>query len=195
MADPELLRSFLGKWGYTLYTYANGMDQSPVKRADAFDRVKSISNSTTPSRDLQTQEDVRTVFYLLSESVARRMREKGLKCGAVGISVRDRELHVTEWQAQLREQTDLSQDIAKSAIALFNAHYDWRIPVRSLGVAAFELREEVQLTLFHAAQKERQEQLECALDNIRSRFGTACVRRALLLRNRDLMKISLKQYF
>ena len=56
---PEsFLHSLLGKVGNVLYSFANGLDESPVKYSDERSCIKSIGNSTTTPRDLVNDEDV-----------------------------------------------------------------------------------------------------------------------------------------
>jgi len=67
-------RKAIGKMGYTLWSFANGYDTSPVAKNDCEIPIKSIGNSLTAPRDLTNNEDVRILIYVLSESV-----EKGLE--------------------------------------------------------------------------------------------------------------------
>ena len=76
-ADVTLLRSYLGKWGYLIYGFANGYDSSPVAHMNENSEVKSIGNSTTTPKDMVTFNDVKQVIFVLCDSVCRRMREQG----------------------------------------------------------------------------------------------------------------------
>ena len=91
-SDETLLVRKLGKMGSILWAFANGYDESPVKLENTSAPVKSVGNSTTTPRDMETDEDVRIVLYILAESVAARLRENGFRCRTVEISVRDKEL-------------------------------------------------------------------------------------------------------
>ncbi|MBO4331276.1 MAG: DNA polymerase IV, partial [Oscillospiraceae bacterium] len=73
----EFLRAFLGKMGTVLHTYANGMDASPVLPIGEASVIKSISNGTTPPRDIRSPEDAGIIITMLSESVASRLRRHG----------------------------------------------------------------------------------------------------------------------
>ena len=84
--DPELLRSWFGKMGYVLHTFANGNDTTPVSPMGEIAVIKSVGNSTTTPRDLTCEEDVNIIFYVLAESVAARMREDGFRAKTVQIS-------------------------------------------------------------------------------------------------------------
>ena len=102
----------------------------------------------------------------------------------VQISVRDCELFTFERQARLEQDTDLTQEIAACALALFRRNYRWERPVRSVGVRVTELsdrRNGEQVSLFDAPKREAQRSLEKAVDGLRARFGEQCVQRGMLL--------------
>ena len=89
--DEKLLVSLLGKMGSVLWGFANGYDNSGQEE-NTHAAIKSVGNSTTTPRDLTTDEDVKIIIYVLSESVAARLRENGSRCRTVEISIRDNEL-------------------------------------------------------------------------------------------------------
>ncbi len=183
--DPQALRLLLGVWGETLWHFANGRDESPVRRSGEEGFVRSVGNSTTACRDLVNEEDVKLLVFVLAESVAARLRRHGLKCRTVAVHVRDAELFTFERQGGLAAPTFLSGEIAARALELFREHYRWDKPIRSLGVrgadlvTAGELR---QLELF-ARDKAAEEALERAVDVLRQRFGPYSVRRCALLQD------------
>ena len=57
-SDETLLVRKLGKIGSILWVFANGYDESPVKLENTSAPVKSVGNSTTTPRDMETDEDV-----------------------------------------------------------------------------------------------------------------------------------------
>ena len=73
-SDETLLVRKLGKMGSILWAFANGYDESPVKLENTSAPVKSVGNSTTTPKDMETDEDVKIVLYILAESVAARLR-------------------------------------------------------------------------------------------------------------------------
>jgi DNA polymerase-4 len=194
--DPAFLHSYLGKWGDVLSSFANGLDSSPVTVSGCQSAIKSIGNSTTTPRDLETNEDIQLILYVLCESMASRLRQHHFKCQTVQIHVRDVELATYERQAKLSRPSNLSSDIARLAMALFVESYDWVRPVRSIGVRGSDLVDadtEVQLSFFEDESRSvRLQQLEEAIDGIRTRFGNASVRRATTLRDRSLGRINPK---
>ncbi|MEA1959967.1 MAG: DNA polymerase IV [Bacillota bacterium] len=183
--DPKFLRSFLGKWGEVLWSFANGCDNSPVVRTGEESMIKSVGNSVTTPRDLETNEDVQMVIYVLSESVAARMREHGFKCRTAQIHVRDNSLFSFNLQSKFAMPTNLSSDLAEKAMSLFLANYSWSRPIRSIGVRGCNLvaaDTEHQLSLFDDEESHiKQEKVEATVDILRRRFGHYAVQRAVLL--------------
>ena len=70
--DEEILQSRLGKMDSVLWAFSNGYDNPPVKRENTSAPIKSIGNSTTTPRNLETDEDVKIMLFVLSESVGVR---------------------------------------------------------------------------------------------------------------------------
>ena len=172
------------------------MDNSPVTIMGEEAMIKSIGNSTTTPHDLENDDDVTIIFYVLCESVAARLREHGLECRIVEIYVRDNELvSFTRQQKQLRS-TDLASEIHRAAMDLFKKSYTWSKPIRSLGVRGSELVPSggtVQLTFMDdEIKRNKLERLEVTVDQIRGRYGNLSVQRALLLTDQSLGVINPK---
>lgn len=188
-ADEKFLKTVLGKNGQTLRDYANGLDTSPVRRADEASDVKSVGNSTTTPRDLVDNDDVKIVFRVLCESVATRLREQGIKGKTVTISVRDVNLNSFTRQQKMKAHSDISSEIHTCAMALFLNNYNWLYPIRSLGVSVsdFDVDFCEQYDFSHSVEnREKQEKIETAVDSLRRRFGNYCIQRGSQLQKRDL---------
>jgi len=186
--DIRLLKLLLGVWGETLWHFANGLDESPVRQVGEASFIKSVGNSTTTPRDLVNDEDVKLIIFVLAESVAARLRRHGLKCTTVAIHVRNTELLTFERQGKLFEPSFVSTDIARKALELFKESYCWDKSIRSIGVRGANLvaaGTKLQLSLFGRGRGE-EEALEGAIDSIRQRFGPYSVQRCALLQDRIL---------
>ncbi len=134
-SDDKFIKSILGKNGILLRQYARGEDKTPVRHKDIERDIKSIGNATTTPRDLVNNNDVKIIFTVLAESVSRRMRNLGLKGTTLSIYVRDKKLGSFVRQCKLESATNVSGEIIKSAMALFVINYDWKMPIRSLGLS------------------------------------------------------------
>lgn len=183
----NILRSHLGKWGEILHTFANGNDKSVVSLYNQHSSVKSISNSTTTPRDLNSIEDVKIVMSVLADSVARRLREQGLVCNVVGISVRDSKLCSFTRQKHLIASTDITSEILNTAMELIRESYNFKTPVRSVGITACDLVSKangMQLSIFDDNIKRiKNERLDKATDSLKARYGDYIVMPALMLKD------------
>ncbi len=184
------MRRELGKWGETLWVFANGLDETPVAKAGYECVIKGVGNSMTTVRDLENDEDVRLVFYVLAESVAERMRHHNLKGRTVQIYIRDKELFSIERQGKLSGYTYVSGFIAKKAMEIFQEKWDWVKPIRSIGVRVTDLvtaDSYIQLAMFDDFAKQlKLEALETSIDDIRRRFGHYAIQRGIAMNDQGL---------
>lgn len=204
-SDETLLVRKLGKMGSILWAFANGYDESPVKLENTSAPVKSVGNSITTPRDMETDEDVRIVLYILAESVAARLRENGFRCRTVEISVRDKELFHFSKQVKLQAASNITKEIAEAGYRLYKDNYRlpaddkelkssrpefFQKPLRSIGIRGTDLVTDYfweQLDMFMDPQaREKQMKMDETVDIIRKRFGFYSVQRGLMYRDRIL---------
>ncbi|MBQ9859586.1 MAG: DNA polymerase IV [Clostridia bacterium] len=193
-ADPALLQALLGKWGVALHAMANGQDNHPVVPVEEAAAVQSVSNGMTTPRDLSDNRDVQRVIMVLAESVGRRLREQHMIGKTVEVQVRDNQLATASYRTTLPHYIQATEDIAKTAYALFQEHYRWQHPLRSLTVGVSSLEEDslpCQLDMEDSEKREKRETLDRAVDGLRQRFGDTCIRRAILLEDPALTDTSL----
>lgn len=126
-AGDYFLTKRFGKIGPMLRAFARGEDSSPVKvmdpaKADVDYVVKGIGNGLTAPHDLECESDVKALVWLLSESVAQRLRESRLRCRTISVGARwARDLTGYSRQTTFRVPTCLTRDIANSAMGLLRA--------------------------------------------------------------------------
>ncbi len=193
-SSPALLCSFLGKNGLMLYEFANGLEATPVSHIDEARDIKSIGNSVTAPRDLVNFEDIKMTLSVLADSVARRLREQGLLCCNVGISVRDSSLSAFTRQTHLENPISSSYSILKAGMNMMREGLREPFLARSIGISVSQLcsaDRTVQFDIFGSAKKEEKEMLlDKTMDSLKNRFGSGCVKRACLLRDRNLTDFS-----
>ena len=187
---PDYLQKRFGIVGLKLFRFAAGLDTAPVTVSGHESSVKSIGNSITTRHDLCTEEDIRAVTYMLSESVASRLRSADMAARTVQVSLRDDQFNHIERQAPLLFPTQLCTELAPQAFELImsNRFSDQRI--RSLGVRACKLipvaRLRQQSYLFSEKKRELIFDLEVTVDHLRKRYGGLSVRRGISLVDRTL---------
>ena len=179
---PDMLESLMGKLGTQLHEYACGLEASPVRSRYDREPVKSVGNGTTFPQNLTSWEQVRSGIAVLADSVATRLRRSGLYAGGVQVTVRDPAFHDRSRQAQLPAPTHLIRDITFAALELTGQLWKPPAPIRALTVTAIHLTspsdayEQVDLfTAAEAPKRKKQEQLEAAMDRIRSKYGSDAI--------------------
>lgn len=197
----ERLELEFGKMGTILYEFANGLDQSPVKKMnstvlDNYREIKSIGNSTTTPRDLVNMREFKLVLCTLAESVAARLREINCLAKVVEVHIRYKSLHGFTRQKKLFTPTDLTHIIIEKAEELFIENYDFSTPIRSLGVRVSDLVPSLkprQLSFFdHPVQQKKDHGLDLAIDRLRGRYGNQCVRKGITIGD-DMSKLDPKK--
>lgn len=183
--DPELLRSWFGKNGLSLWVFANGEDNSRVK-PDGYEMpIKSVGHGITCSCDLHEEEEVWKVMLELSQDIGRRLKEYHLFARGVRLYVRENDLDGIGRQAQLAYPSQSPLELAQAVRLLFKRWYRWERPVRAVCVTAINLIPEerpVQLDMFgDEIARIKRTDLERCVDEIRSRFGKRSILPAVLM--------------
>lgn len=188
VSPDQVCRFLRNKTGESLWAMAAGKDRTTVSGTESIDDIKSIGNSNTMPRDLESDEDVRAAFYMLGESISERMRENGFEATIVKISLRDNDLFGLERQVKLPRPTNLTAELVPAAMALFKKHYHWPKPIRSLGIRGADLVAEdsvFQVSLLDDEEKRKKTtRLERCVDRVRGQYGHFSLQRAVLMRER-----------
>ena len=184
----EVLKSWLGKWGEYLYSYANGYENSEIPLFNEYQTpIKSISNGTTAYRDLENDEDVRILIFALSESVASRLRKHGFRAGGISITIKDSKFHSFSKQCTIDLPIDDGVKIARKAFELYKSSYSWsgNTPIRSITVGAFQLfgsDTPIQTNMFITPQRmKKREDLNKTIDSLRAAYGYSIINRAVVM--------------
>ncbi len=175
--DEQIIIERFGKVGAMLYRYANGLDDEPVKSVDEKREVKSVGNGTTFPHDLTTEDEVRDGIYALSDSIAVRMRRKGMKCTTVQVTIKDPDFKTINRQQKLDFPTYTARDIRKAAMEIVKKAWNMKMPIRMLSVTGTGLIKDdaiyEQMTFFEAdnMHSKKAEKLEKTVDSLKNRFG------------------------
>jgi len=171
----DFLKKKFGVVGQVLHMSANGIDYSPVD-PHSLDTVKSIGNQLTLSRDY-SGEDIKVAILDIVEKVSHRLRQGGYVGKTVSLTLRDAELHSHHWSCSFKERTDITEEIYRMAIRLFETHWsrNKRVRLVGVGVANVVRKQFEQLDIFSYTEKYRK--LNHAVDEIRGRFGNLSIQR------------------
>ncbi|MBQ2286966.1 MAG: DNA polymerase IV [Acutalibacteraceae bacterium] len=182
VCDNALLNRLLGKNGTELKRYALGEDTSPVVSKTKDDKPKSIGRSVTTAKDFVSFDEVWSIFLSLSQSVSDSLHRHGLYASGVQVHIRTASLKVKEFSRTYPDTTDSAYIIAKRGADILKANYDFKEPLRSVGIRAVSLKNcetAIQQDMFGAAKKlEAQEKIEDSIYELRKKFGDSSIRRA-----------------
>lgn len=186
--DLTILKAHLGdKYASQILRYANGLDDSPVAKPEPVN--KGYGNSTTLSRDVDDLKTACQVLLSLCETVGIRLRKDQVKCGCVCVELKDYQFRTLSHQITLDTPTDSTTILYETSCRILKEFWDLT-PVRLIGVRATKISEDdfVQMSLFDTSRKEKLEQMEKAIDAIRSKYGIDSIRRASFLTEDSLVE-------
>jgi len=182
---PQILKSWFGINGVSLWHYANGTDISRVMQKDFVSPIKTIGHGITCTADLENDTEVWRVMLELCQDLGHKLRVHNLTANGVQITVKSNDLQYKQFQCQLGLPTQSPMEIAQAAHSLFKRNYKWSVPVRAVTVRAINLKDKnmaVQLDLFTDHEKrQRRETIDNTIEEIRRRFGKNSVFSASLM--------------
>jgi len=178
----ETLVNRFGAPGEQIWRLARGIDDRPVVPEH---QAKSLSHETTFECDVSDRQVLRSWLLDLVEQVGRRVRACGLKGRTVGMKVRYSDFRTVTRAETLGEPTDLTSEIWRAAVGLFENRLPAALPpVRLLGVSltGLDASAERQALLFNREERTRQSRLDRVTDQIQDRFGQSAIGRAAAIR-------------
>ena len=193
-ADDGLMYKTFGKVGHTLLKNARGEDDDPVRHMDDKREMKSIGNSCTYAEDVTDLHKIKRLLYVLSESVAARLRGSGQGLAdTVHLWVRDSALNDFSVQKKVRH-TALCGEIAKHAFDLFQQNVKKPFKVRSLGVTVSGFDNgKSQLTVDETCGNYKKlEKVEKCVDEIRKKHGYDKLQRGIVAEDPNEMRNDVK---
>ena len=181
--DPTWLRTILKKQGEVVWSFANGIDFSPVITEPPAN--KGYGNSTTTPFDVTDTETAKVVLLALAETVGKRLRRDDVRVSVISVGIRASDLSYCSHQKVLDVATNITNEIHKAACELFDEL--WRgQPIRHLGIHTSKVQEDDcmhQLFFFEAVDYEKLVAVDRTVDAIRNRFGNDSVKRAVFVKH------------
>ena len=169
----EHLEKLLGKWGFELWTKAQGNHSSVIC---GFQESKSISKENTFHENIINISFLLNQIVHMTESICFELRRKGKFAGCVTIKLRYPDFETTSRQTSI-PYTSSDDEIIPVAKNLFHQLYKKGKAVRLLGVRLSDFSNDViQTNLFN--NTERKNHLYKALDEVKNRFGKNSIARA-----------------
>jgi len=181
MADPNHMKALLKSQGQVVWNYANGIDPSPVTPNSEI-MQKGIGNSTTTAYDLTEKQEAYMVILALTERTAAKLRKLGNMTSKVSLSIKTNNFIRYSHQLQLQNCINTTSEIYECACLLFNQCWKGE-PIRHIGVSVsdFSSSNMEQLCIFDKENKEKMQNLDKAVDIIRSKYGEEAITRGVFV--------------
>ncbi|MEE9583383.1 MAG: DNA polymerase IV, partial [Dehalococcoidales bacterium] len=180
----SLLKSRFGVYGELLYRLASGIDNRQVEPPAA---AKSISRETTFARDIRKPGTIEATLRYLSERVGSKLRRRGRQTRCITLKLRYADFTTITRRHTLARATDADQAIFGTGQGLLlKALARERRAVRLIGIGVSGLVEPGrQLDMLDPAAA-RLEQLNTAIDRIRTKYGFTAIQTGRTLRLREI---------
>lgn len=175
--DKETIYKTFGKFGKTIWEYANGIDNSPVNYIE--EKPKGIGNSITVPHDISNINEINRILLKLTEQVTYRLRKENMIANVVNVQIKDSNFRVFSHQRKLDTATSSTKIIYEQAKKLMQELYLKGTKVRLIGVRVDDLLDEKdkQISLFDNKQNEKQEKLDETLDKLKEKYGINTIKR------------------
>ena len=185
--NKDILTKKFGKMGTMLSLYANGNDNSPVKKWGEQEELKSIGNGMTFQRDLVDENDIKTAVTALADIVSERMRKHAVKCTTISVQIKTPNFKSYQKQKALDFSTDISSEIRETAIEIILGFWNVNSPIRAITVTGTNLvsaDDERQVSLFgDDTDYQRLTNIDKAMDKIRKKYGHSSIKFASIVQN------------
>jgi DNA polymerase-4 len=170
----ELMERYAGKWGEVLWHKAHGIGNADVETDW---EQKSMSHENTFDKDYNDVAFLHAELVRLTEKTAYSLREDEKLTGCVTVKIRYSDFE-TMTRQEVIDYTALDDQLIEKVKGIFNKAYEKGRPVRLLGVRfSHMIPFTMQMSLFD--NRVEKLQLYKAVDDIKDRFGTSSVTKAV----------------
>lgn len=167
--NKETLIRLLKSHGEQIYNYAWGIADDTL--CTEKQTPKSISNSITTPKDLDSAEDILQIIYILCGKTASRLRTEHLKCKTITVTLKTNYFKSYSSSLSLNHFTNLTKEIESTAKNIFYQMYKGEA-IRLVGVGLSNLQDSKneQLSIFDK-ENSKQRQIDKTVDELISKFG------------------------
>ena len=167
--DKKLIIKKFGKFGETIWNYANGIDNDIVH--SVAELPKGIGNSVTLPKDCNNILELEKILLALTEKVTYRLRKYHLKAFVINLQIKTNEFITYSHQTKLSIPTDSTKEIYNLAKKLFEQLYKNQT-IRLLGLRVDNLTDNTvhQINLFENTYA-KTNNLDKAIDKIKDKYG------------------------
>jgi len=176
----EILEKYAGSWGQSLWRKAHGIGNADIETNW---EQKSMSHENTFHENIADINLLHSELVRLTEQNAYDLRTDEKLTGCVAVKIRYPDFETVSRQ-EIIDYTSLDDQLIAKVKDLFTKLYRKDQPVRLLGVRFSQLIPfTMQMNLF--SNNEEKLNLYKAVDNIKDRFGSKSIKKAVTARNKN----------
>lgn len=181
--DANILREKMKSHGILIRNYANGIEDSTVRKSNYIE-MKGVDNSTTIPFDVEDRETAHKVLLSLCETIGMRLRDSHNSCRVISVSIRGSDLISYSHQKKLDVATDSTRKIAEVVCSLFDKVWKGN-KIRHLGGHVTELgpNDFYQSYLLDDFNYEKDRAINDTIDKIRLKYGSGSIMRSCFLQS------------
>jgi DNA polymerase-4 len=131
----QALEKVLGKNGVTLWTRAQGIDNTPVKQ---FYERESLSSERTFDRDTIDTHKLNTILSAMATDLAYQLRAGNKVTACISVKIRYSDMQTYSRQQRI-PYTSCDHTILQKALEIFNVLFDRRQLIRTVGMKCSHL--------------------------------------------------------
>lgn len=175
--DERFMIKNFGKYGYTIWKYANGNSGEEVNFEES--KPKGVGNSITLPYDYESLDSLTPVLITLTEQVAYRLRKENMLASTVNVQLKNNNFEVYSHQKKLKSRTDSSKEIGNLAKEILKEVYRGD-KIRLVGIRVDGLceKEEMQLSFFDEKEDEKSRKIDKAIDLLKDKYGYSIIKKA-----------------
>ncbi len=177
--DPGLIERTFGRFGLRLYRHAHGTGSVTFRERRL---PLSVNREVTFDTDTSDRGQVAGTLAYLTERACRTMRRQKMSARRVTVKLRYSDFQTVTRSARLEHTTATDGEIIPSVMEVLGRAWTRRARIRTVGVSLSRLSPiPAQQDLFPQPAERRHEDLCCAIDAIRERFGFGAIMRGQAL--------------
>jgi len=174
--DERFMIKNFGKYGYTIWRYANGNSGEEVNYLES--KPKGIGNSITLPYDYESIEALNPVLKTLTEQVAYRLRKENMLASTVNVQLKNNNFETYSHQKKMKSRTDSSRDIGDTAKEILEEVYRGdKIRLVGIRVDGLSEKQEMQLSFFDEKEDNKNKKIDKTLDYIKDKYGYGIIKK------------------
>ncbi len=175
--DKTILIKNFGKYGYMIWSYANGESKEEVNYQK--EKPKGIGNSVTLPYDVGNIDELEKILIELVEKVSYRLRKENMYATVVNVQLKNNNFKNISHQKKLSIRTDTTKEILDVAKELLKELYNGEL-IRLIGIRVDGLVEknEMQLSIFDMPEDTKNKKIDETMDKLKEKFGYGIITRA-----------------